>query len=277
MANDSSGIEWTDATWNPTTGCSRVSTGCDNCYAMRLARRFDGMGTGYDDTTRRSNGKTDWTGVVHQHEDRLRQPLRWQKSRLVFVDSMSDLFHPSVTSPFLDKVFAVMATAERHVFQILTKRPQRMKEYMEAGDKLLEERWPSALEEVVGETADFSFPPQNIWLGTSVENQEVTDRISHLKEIPASVRFLSLEPLLGPLPGLNLDGVDWVIVGGESGNGARKMKEEWVVEIKNQCEKAGVPFFFKQWGGVNKKEEGRDLRGQKWEEMPDGVPSRVLA
>lgn len=277
MANDGSGIEWTDATWNPTTGCSRVSTGCDNCYAMRLARRFDGMGTGYDGTTRRSNGETDWTGVVHQHEDRLHQPLRWQKSRLVFVDSMSDLFHPTVTTSFIDKVFAVMAAAERHVFQILTKRPDRMGEYMKAREELFEERWPAALKEVAGKTADFSFPPENIWLGTSVENQKVTDRISHLRGVSAAVRFLSLEPLLGPLPNLNLEGIDWVIVGGESGKGARKMKEEWVIEIKDQCEQAGVPFFFKQWGGVNKKKNGRDLRGEKWEEMPDAVPSQVFA
>jgi len=277
MANDSSGIEWTDATWNPTTGCSRVSRGCDHCYAMRLARRFDGMGTGYDDTTRRTNGATDWTGVVHQHDDRLHQPLRWRKPRLVFVDSMSDLFHPTIATPFIDKVFAVMATAERHVFQILTKRPERMKEYMSFGETLSGKRWPAALKEVVGETADFSFPPENIWLGTSVENQEVTHRIDELREIPASVRFLSLEPLIGPLPSLKLDGIDWVIVGGESGNGAREMKEEWVIDIRDQCEEAGVAFFFKQWGGVNKKENGRDLRGQKWEEMPNEVPAQVFA
>lgn len=277
MANNSSGIEWTDATWNPTTGCSRVSKGCDNCYAMRLARRFDGMGTGYDGTTRRTNGKTDWTGVIHLHDDRLHQPLRWQKPRLVFVDSMSDLFHPAVPSSFIDKVFAVMGAAERHVFQILTKRPERMGEYIASGEKLFEERWPAALDEVAGRTAKFQFPPENIWLGTSVESQDVTHRISDLREIPASVRFLSLEPLLGPLPNLELGGIDWVIVGGESGTGAREMKEEWVMEIKNQCEEAGVPFFFKQWGGVNKKKKGRDLRGQKWEEMPDGVPSRVFA
>lgn len=279
MANDSSGIEWTDATWNPTTGCSRVSKGCDNCYAMRLARRFDGMGNGYDGTTRRAGGETDWTGIIHQHDDRLHQPLRWRKPRLVFVDSMSDLFHPLVTSSFIDKVFAVMATAERHVFQILTKRPGRMKEYMQAREELSEGRWPAALEEVLGDTADsqFQFPPENIWLGTSVESREVKGRISHLREIPASVRFLSLEPLLGPLSDLDLAGIDWVIVGGESGTGARKMKERWVIEIRDQCEEAGVPFFFKQWGGVNKKEMGRDLRGRKWEEMPDGVPSQVFA
>ena len=277
MANDGSGIEWTDATWNPTTGCSRVSTGCDNCYAMRLARRFDGMGTGYDGTTRRSEGKTDWTGVVHQHDDRLPQPLHWRKPRLVFVDSMSDLFHPSVSTSFIDKVFAVMAAATRHVFQILTKRPGRMREYMEAGRELSDRRWPSALKAVSGEVADFAFPPENVWLGTSVETQEVEDRIDDLREVPASVRFLSLEPLLGPLPDLDLRGIDWVIVGGESGTGAREMKQEWVVDIRDQCEAANVPFFFKQWGGVNKKENGRDLEGREWNEMPDGVPADVFA
>ncbi len=148
---------------------------------------------------------------------------------------------------------------------------------MKAMEGLFEERWATALKEVTGETADFQFPPENIWLGTSVENQEVTDRISYLREIPASVRFLSLEPLLGPLPNLNLDSIDWVIVGGESGNGARDVKEEWVIEIKDQCTEAGVPFFFKQWGGVNKKENGRDLQGQQWDEMPDGAPSQVFA
>lgn len=277
MANDRSGIEWTDATWNPTTGCSRVSTGCDNCYAMRLARRFDGMGTGYDGTTRRANGTTDWTGVVHLHDDRLHQPLQWRKPRLVFVDSMSDLFHPTVPFSFVDKVFAVMAASSRHIFQVLTKRPERMKQYMQAQEGLSEDRWPSALSQIIGRRDDFQFPPENVWLGTSVESQDVTYRISHLRDVSASVRFLSLEPLLGRLPNLQLDGIDWVIVGGESGTGAREMKEEWVLEIKDQCEGAEVPFFFKQWGGVNKKEKGRDLKGQTWEEMPDGAPSRVLA
>jgi protein gp37 len=152
-----------------------------------------------------------------------------------------------------------------------------MREYMEAGRELSDRRWPSALKAVSGEVADFAFPPENVWLGTSVETQEVEDRIDDLREVPASVRFLSLEPLLGPLPDLDLRGIDWVIVGGESGTGAREMKQEWVVDIRDQCEAANVPFFFKQWGGVNKKENGRDLEGREWNEMPDGVPADVFA
>lgn len=265
----SSSIEWTDATWNPTTGCSRVSEGCDMCYAMNMARRFDGLGNGYDGTTRRTSEGTDWTGVVHLHDDRLEDPLKWKKRRLVFVDSMSDLFHPAVPFEFIDKVFAAMLLAPNHVFQILTKRPQRMAEYMEPQNML--ERWEEAARGRFSESLDSTYPAPNVWLGTSVENQDVVARISDLREVEASVRFLSLEPLIGPLPDLDLEGIDWVIVGGESGHDARPMKEEWVTEIRDQCQEAGVPFFFKQWGGRHSKEGGRQLQGEEWSEMPAEV------
>jgi protein gp37 len=264
-----SSIEWTDATWNPTTGCSRVSRGCDNCYAMMMARRFDGMGNGYDGTTRRHKGNTDWTGKIYEHDDRLDQPLSWSKPRLVFVDSMSDLFHPGVDFEFIDKVFASMALAGDHIFQILTKRPERMAEYMRR--ERLSERWAEAASERFSRSLNSTEPLENVWLGTSVEDEEVTDRIDDLRSITASVRFLSLEPLLGPLPDLSLEGIDWVIVGGESGNQARPMKEEWVRDIRDQCQESDVPFFFKQWGGRHSKEGGRELDKEEWNQMPRGV------
>ncbi|NBB74300.1 MAG: DUF5131 family protein [Bacteroidetes bacterium] len=268
MAANSS-IEWTDATWNPTTGCSRVSKGCDNCYAMMMARRFDGQGNGYDDTTRMTKRGVDWTGVVKTHEDRLRQPLSWRKPRRVFVNSMSDLFHPIVSFDFVDKVFATMALADSHVFQILTKRPERMAEYLSAGKELWTRRWPEAME-CLGEDGQMTdFPLSNVWVGTSVEDQEALDRVDAIRPISASVRFLSLEPLLGPLPNLDLAGIDWVIVGGESGPGARPMRKEWVTQIRDDCRDWQVPFFFKQWGGVNKKKNGRKLEGRTWDEMPE--------
>lgn len=264
----SSEIEWTDETWNPTTGCSRVSRGCDNCYAMMMARRFDGMGHGYDGTTRQTERGTDWTGVVHHHDDRLDEPLSWRKPRLVFVDSMSDLYHPAVRRDFIDKVFAAMIIAEKHHFQILTKRPDRMNAYMNAGETELKERWETAARERFSQVLDPEFPPENVWLGTSVENSKVTHRVDELRKAPAEVRFLSCEPLLGPLSDLDLTGIDWVIVGGESGHGARPMKKEWATEIRDKCREAEVPFFFKQWGGQHSKVGGRQLEGEVWSQMP---------
>lgn len=264
-------IEWTDTTWNPTTGCSRVSSGCDLCYAMTMARRFDGMGTGYDGTTRSTKQGVDWTGVVHLHEDRLSQPLSWRKPRLVFVDSMSDLFHPTVPFDFIDRVFAVMGQASSHVFQILTKRPKRMARYMAPGEEELVGRWTSAMRDLEGETDRPTYPLNNVWLGTSVENEEVSGRVADLRGVDAQVRFLSLEPLIGEIKSLNLEGIDWVIVGGESGHDARPMKEEWVLQIKRQCRQANVPFFFKQWGGKHSKENGRELEGRVFDEMPAEV------
>jgi len=241
---------------------------------MMMARRFDGQGNGYDNTTRYSKQGVDWTGVVKTHENRLQQPLRWRKPRRVFVNSMSDLFHPAVPLTFIDKVFATMAMADCHVFQVLTKRPERMAEYMDAGKELWAERWPEAAETIAdGDEAPtmhlMDFPPGNVWLGTSVEDDAVMDRADALRETTAAVRFLSLEPLLGPLPDINLKGIHWVIVGGESGPGARPINQKWVVDIRDQCRAQDVPFFFKQWGGVRKKENGRELEGRTWDEFPD--------
>jgi protein gp37 len=187
---------------------------------------------------------------------------------------MSDLFHPAVPSTFIDKVFATMAMADRHVFQVLTKRPERMAKYMDAGKELWAERWPEAAETIAdGDEAPtmplMDFPPGNVWLGTSVEDDAVMDRAGALRETTAAVRFLSLEPLLGSLPDINLKGIHWVIVGGESGPGARPIKQKWVVDIRDQCRAQDVPFFFKQWGGVRKKENGRELEGRTWDEFPD--------
>jgi protein gp37 len=230
-----SSIEWTDSTWNPLTGCSKVSPGCRNCYAERMALRLRAMGQ-----PRYAKGFR-----LTLHEDLLEQPLTWKKSRVVFVTSMSDLFHEDVPLGFIKEAFRIMKKANWHIFQIITKRAQRLRE---VAPQL---HWP-----------------ENVWMGVSVENQYYTNRIDLLRAVDASVRFLSLEPLLGPLPSLNLDAIDWVIVGGESGPGARPMKKEWVVQIKERCIEEDVPFFFKQWGGINKKKIGRLLEGRTWDEMP---------
>jgi protein gp37 len=234
MAENSS-IEWTEATWNPVTGCTKVSPGCDNCYAERLATRLQAMG----------NPRYRNRFEVTLHEDQVALPLRWRQPKLVFVNSMSDLFHPKVPTSFIRKVFAVMEEAERHTFQVLTKRPKRV----------------AALAE--------SLPwPQNVWIGTSIESQKYLSRADDLRRAEkAAVRFLSLEPLLGPLQ-LNLTDIGWVIAGGESGPGARAPRYEWVSSIRDQCVAVGVPFFFKQWGGRTPKAGGRSLDGEIWGEMP---------
>jgi protein gp37 len=228
-------IEWTDATWNPVTGCTKISAGCKNCYAERMAERLQAMGT-----PQYRNGF-----ALTLQPKMLELPLRWRKPRRVFVNSMSDLFHKDVPLDYMQRVFRVMERCPQHEFQVLTKRPEVAAGY---ADQL---PWPS-----------------NIWLGTSVENALVLHRVESLREAPAAVRFLSVEPLLGPLPRLPLRGIDWVIVGGESGPGARPMKPEWVRQIRERCLSGGVPFFFKQWGGVNKKRSGRVLDGRTWDEMP---------
>jgi protein gp37 len=234
MATGSS-IEWTEATWNPLTGCTKVSAGCKHCYAERFSKRLQAMGAaGYD------NGFK-----LTLHEDRLEVPLRWKRPRTIFVNSMSDLFHKDVPLTFILSVFDTMERAPWHRFQVLTKRPERVAEL----DPLL--HWPP-----------------NVWMGTSVENARVMHRIDSLRRTGAKVKFLSLEPLLGPLPNLDLTGIDWAIVGGESGPGARPMKPEWATQIRDQCIAANVAFFFKQWGGVNKKRAGRLLDDRTWDEMP---------
>ena len=234
MAQQSS-IEWTESTWNPVTGCSKISPGCKNCYAERMAKRLKAMGS-----ARYRNGFK-----VTLQEDIIELPLEWKQPRVIFVNSMSDLFHKDVPSDFLVKVFDTMKRAHWHTFQMLTKRSDRLVRM-----------------------APYLPWPKNVWMGVSVESQEYTNRIHELVKVPAAVRFLSLEPLLGPISKLPLRGIDWVIVGGESGPKARPMEREWVVQIKRRCREMDVPFFFKQWGGVRKKEAGRELFGRTYDEMP---------
>lgn len=234
MATKSS-IEWTESTWNPLTGCTKVSPGCKHCYAERMARRLQAMG--------QPNYANGFKLTVH--EKVLELPLGWKKPQTIFVNSMSDLFHEEVPQEFIQKVFDVMRRASWHRFQVLTKRSKRLLEL----DPQLD--WPD-----------------NVWMGVSVESQRYVFRIEHLRKTKAKTKFLSLEPLLGPLPNLNLQGINWVIVGGESGPGARPVAETWIIDIRDQCLAAHIPFFFKQWGGVWKKRRGRILQGRTWDEMP---------
>lgn len=233
-----SSIEWTESTWNPSTGCTKISPGCTNCYAERMSYRLKAMGA------RKYENGFDLT----IHPDMAEAPLHWKKPQLIFVNSMSDLFHRDVPVEFILKVFDVMRRAHWHQFQILTKRSQRICRLDDQID------WPD-----------------NVWMGVSVETGKYCYRIDHLRQTRAKVRFLSLEPLLGPMPSLNLDGIHWVIVGGESGPGARPMEKEWVLDLRDQCQAEGVPFFFKQWGGTNKKRTGRLLDGQAWDELPSQI------
>lgn len=259
-------IEWTEETWNPTVGCFRVSPGCDNCYAIGVAHRA--MQPAHEGLTiKRPGERTDWSGTVRCLPERMEAPLRWRKPRRVFVDSMSDLFHPDVPDEFVSQVFDVMWLARAHTFQVLTKRPQRMSAFL-ARKYVFDWRGLD--------------PSVNQWLGTSIEDDRYVFRADHLRATPAAVRFLSLEPLLGPLPSLDLTGIDWVIVGGESGPKARPMHPDWARDIRDRCAAAGIPFFFKQWGGwapvaggmrlVGKKAAGRELDGRTWDEMPDVPP-----
>ena len=233
-------IEWTDSTWNPVTGCAKISAGCANCYAERMARRLQAMG--------QPNYENGFAVTLHEHA--LELPLHWRKPQIVFVNSMSDLFHEEIPDEFIARVFDVMRRAQWHRFQILTKREKRLRE--------LAGRLPW---------------PNHVLMGVTVENQNCAERIDALRLTPAKTKFLSIEPLLGPLADLDLAGIDWVIVGGESGPGARPMEEEWVLDIKRQCESAGVAFFFKQWGGVNKKKAGRRLLGRTWDALPQALRS----
>jgi protein gp37 len=230
-----SGIEWTESTWNPVTGCDKISPGCKHCYAERMAERLQAMG--------QANYRNGFELTLQPQM--LELPLGWKKPQTIFVNSMSDLFHDDVPLEYIKRVFDVMARAHWHRFQVLTKRAERL----------------AAL------APQLAWTP-NVWMGVSVENADYLWRIEHLRETPAAVRFLSLEPLLGPLSSLDLRGIHWVIVGGESGFRARPVDEAWVVEIRQQCRRARVPFFFKQWGGVNKKKSGRVLQGRTWDEMP---------
>ena len=245
MASNSK-IEWTEATWNPVAGCTILSPGCTNCYAMRLAARLAVMGQEkYVGTTRKSGGRAKWNGVVKTDPPSLDIPRRWKKGRLIFVNSMSDLFHEGVPLSFIKAVFELMADTPQHTYQVLTKRAERLEE--------LSKKLPWA---------------NNVWMGVSVESADYTYRIDHLRRTKARTRFLSLEPLLGPLDELDLRGIHWAIASGESGPGARPMPKDWVRSIRDQCTSADVPFHFKQWGGKNKKKTGRVLDGRTWDEWP---------
>lgn len=239
-----SAIEWTETTWNPVTGCTKISSGCRNCYAERMSKRLKAMGHpnyahGFKPTT---------------HENVLEMPLRWKRPQVIFVNSMSDLFHEEIPIEFIAKVFVVMEKAAHHRFQVLTKRSRRL---LELAPEL---PWPS-----------------NVWMGVSVEDDDHVYRIDHLRQTSAHIKFVSFEPLLGPIRDLDLEGVDWVIVGGESGPGARPMNPAWVKEIRDQCLEEKVPFFFKQWGGIKRKMKGRLLDGIIWDQMPDEKTLATIA
>ncbi len=244
--SDASAIEWTDATWNPVTGCTKISPGCDHCYAERFSERFRGtrghpFETGFDLTLR---------------PERLEQPLRWRQPRMIFVNSMSDLFHKEIPRAFVSRVFDTMEQAHWHTFQVLTKRSSLLRNFLR--QRYGNERGPT-----------------HMWFGVSVEDGSRSSRIRHLQEAPAGVRFLSIEPLIGPMGTIDLTGIDWVIVGGESGPGARPMPAEWVRSIRDQCKARGVAFFFKQWGGLRPKSGGRELDGREWSDFP--MPARSYA
>ncbi|HJQ03498.1 MAG TPA: phage Gp37/Gp68 family protein [Jatrophihabitans sp.] len=241
---DRSSIEWTEATWNPTTGCDRISDGCDHCYALTLAKRLKAMGNPKYQLD--GDPRTSGPGfAVQMHEDVLELPLRWASPRVVFVNSMSDLFHARVSTDFIRRVFAVMEATPRHTYQVLTKRPLRLSRLASSLP------WPS-----------------NVWMGVSVENDTETSRVDHLRTVPAAVRFISAEPLLGALPSLDLAGMDWLIAGGESGPGWRPVKAEWIDDLRIRCAREGVAFFFKQWGGRTPKANGRLLNERTYDEMP---------
>ena len=234
MASKST-IEWTESTWNPVTGCTKISSGCKNCYAERMAKRLQAMG--------QANYKNGFALTLQEHA--LELPLKWKKPQTIFVNSMSDLFHKDVKEEFIQKVFNVMIRAPWHTFQVLTKRAERLAQ--------ISDRLPWS---------------KNIWMGVSVENEKYKDRIDCLRYTEANVKFISFEPLIGSVGKVNLKNIDWAIVGGESGPGARYMDPEWAIDLRDQCLKQKVPFFFKQWGGVNKKKTGRRLEGKYWNQMP---------
>lgn len=246
---DSSAIEWTDATWNPVTGCTKITAGCDNCYAERFSERFRGtVGHPFE------NGFD-----LQLRPARLEQPLSWRRPRMIFVNSMSDLFHKDIPIEFVDRVFGTMEAGDWHTYQVLTKRSSLMRDY-------LNRRYASGA------------APEHIWCGVSLEDGSAKARLRHLQEAKATTRFLSIEPLLGPVGRINLDGIAWVIAGGESGPGARPLQPEWVREVRDQCTAQGVAFFFKQWGGLRPKSGGRQLDGREWSQFPtDHAPATMAA
>lgn len=251
----SSAIEWTDATWNPVAGCSIISAGCKNCYAMRMAARLERMGQNkYFKLTRKSGGRSVWTGKIVSDVDSLNIPYGWKKGRRVFVNSMSDLFHEKVHENFIKSVFSVMHDTPQHSYQLLTKRPERL----------------ATIQQNLYWSA-------NIWLGVSIEDASQLWRLDHLKASPALTKFLSIEPLIGPIPDLDLSSIDWVIVGGESGPGARPIEPDWVRSIRDKCISSGVPFHFKQWGGPVKAKRGRTLDGLTWDQFPSRSKATYLS
>lgn len=243
-----SDIEWTDATWNPIAGCLMISPGCTNCYAMRMAARLQAMGhPNYVGTVRKSGSRPVWTGKIRMIDEAINIPLHWKKPRKIFVNSMSDLFQDGAEPEFIRKIWNVMLTANHHIYQVLTKRPDNMKKIIEDLDLIA---------------------APHIWLGTSVESDSYVHRIETLQSIEASVRFISFEPLLSAVGKVDLEKIHWAIVGGESGPGSRPIETAWIDEIKQQCRKSDTAFFFKQWGGKNKKVTGRMFRGRTWDEYP---------
>lgn len=254
-------IEWTDATWNPVAGCAVVSAGCTNCYAMQMARRLEAMGVEkYAGLTRLTGKRAVWIGAVKEDRAALSIPERWSRPRKIFVNSMSDLFHKDVSDDFIAAVWAVMARTPRHAYQVLTKRPERM----------------------AAVVASLGVVLPNVWLGTSVESAQVIDRIALLRHVPAAIRFISFEPLIGPVGRVDLSRIDWAIVGGESGKGARPIREEWIDDIHDSCAVSGTSFFFKQWGAWgkdnkrrSKKANGREYRGRTWDSMPAAVAATL--
>ena len=253
MATQSSKIEWTESTWNPVRGCTRVSEGCRFCYAERIAARFSGKGLAYEGLAENTEAGPRWTQQVLPVPALLDEPLKWKKPRRIFVNSMSDLFHEKIELSYIQQVFSIMEKAHWHQFQVLTKRSEQLLKF----------------------SPNLPWSP-NVWMGVSVENNRVIHRIDALRQTSAQIKFLSLEPLLGALPNLTLEGIDWVIVGGESGPGAREMQKKWVIDIRDQCEDAKTPFFFKQWGGKRKSKTGRKLNGRTYDEMPDSRHLKTL-
>ncbi len=243
-------IEWTDRTWNPVKGCFKVSPGCKNCYAIRMAERLQAMQHPLYIGTVKREGKANWTGKASFDENLLSQPLKWRKPAKIFVNSMSDLFYEAVPDKFIKQAFNTMLKADWHEFQILTKRPERAREFLMKYNYQL---------------------PAHIWIGVSVESNAYIDRLDELRLMPATIRFVSFEPLLASVSKANLTAIDWAIIGGESGPSARNMDDEWIAEIEALCRKTGTAFFFKQWGGVNKKKTGRKWRGKTWDEYPENV------
>lgn len=250
--SDKSAIEWTDATWNPTTGCSKVSPGCANCYAEALSLRFGTSTKPWTPANAEDN--------ITIHPARFDMPLKWREPKRIFVDSMSDLFHELVPDHVIARVWETMRNTPRHQFQILTKRPERMPE-------------------IVGRRVEEHGILSNVWIGTSIENNRWVGRADHLRATPAAVRFISAEPLLAPLPSLDLTDIDWLIVGGESGSDHRPIREEWVIDLRDRAVEAGVAFFFKQWGGRTPRSGGRTLQGRTWDEFPNpgSVPAAAAS